>query len=179
MTPEEREAVRALVIAPGGRARPSSDEFLQRFAASDGRALGLKLLRDAVVRRDAVDVELALVVSFHFGFTVDHLALLVDLCFADWHQRHEDVVMALGKIKSPDSVDALVHMAQWVPGYLEYDEARALATKAVWALGGIDGDASDQALSMLADSPASIVAKEAQAQITRRKVHASRHFTLP
>jgi hypothetical protein len=168
VTPAEREAARALVIAPGGQARVSSDEFLERFGAVDGKALGVDLLRDAVERRDAVDVELALIVCFRFGLSEEHLPLLLNLCYADWHHGHEDVVSALGKIRSPDSIDALVHMAQLVPSYLEYDDSRALATKALWALGAIDGDAADQALSMLARSPDRIVAREAEAQITRR-----------
>jgi len=86
--------------------------------------LGLDLLRDAVARRDPIDVELSLVVCFKFGFSDDHLSPLLALAFADWHQRHEDVARALGKLRSPASVDALVHLAEWVPGYLDFDDAR-------------------------------------------------------
>ena len=157
----------ALVVAPGGREALSADEFLREFGVTDGMALGLDLLRDAVDRRDPVDVELALIVCFRFGFSEGHLQLLLTLAFADWHQRHEDVAMALGKIRSPASVEALVHLARWVPGYLEFDESRALATKAIWALGAISGDAAHQALESLARSESSIVAEGAVAQLQR------------
>jgi HEAT repeat protein len=106
-------------------------------------------------------------VCFKFGFSDDHLQPLITLAFADWHQRHEDVAMALGKLRSPSSVDALVHLAQWVPGYLEFDDARALAVKAIWALGGISGDAAHRALESLASSHCSIVAESAIAQLQK------------
>lgn len=166
MSPEECSLVTTLFVVPGRQAL-SNEQFLSEFGAADGVALGLKLLRDAVDRRDPVDVELALVVCFRFGFTDDHLQPLLTLAFADWHQCHEDVVMALGDLRSPASVDALVHLAQWVPPYLEFDDARALVVKAIWALGGIGGDAGRRALKSLASSPYAIVAENAVAQLQR------------
>ena len=156
----------ALVVVPG-RETLSADEFLEGFGTTDGEALGLDLLGDAVARHDPVDVELALVVCFRFGFSDDHVPLLLTLAFADWHQRHEDVATALGKIRSPASVEALAHLAEWVPSYLDYDDARALATKAIWALGSITGDAAHQELESLARSDDSIVAESAKAQIEK------------
>jgi len=145
------------------------EAFSRAFGVSDGVTLSLELLRDAVTRRDATDVELALVVGFTFGFTDDHLSLLIDLCFADWHHSHEDAVSALADLGSSASVDALVHAAECVPGYLEFDEARALATKAVGALGVISGDASTNALEALTASESTIVARNATAQLERRR----------
>jgi HEAT repeat protein len=104
-----------------------------------------------------------------FGFTDGHLQLLLALAFADWHQRHEDVASALGEVHSPVTVDALVHLAHWVPGYLEFDDARALAVKAIWALGGIRGEAARRALTSLASSPCGIVAENAVAQLRSRR----------
>ena len=69
----------------------------------------------------------------------DHLDLLVQLASADWHHKHEDVVSALGQLRSPAAVEALYHAAWWVPDYLDFDESRALAVKAIWALGGTPG----------------------------------------
>jgi HEAT repeat protein len=165
MSPEERSLVRSLYVLPG-RQPTSNEQFLREFGAEDGVALGLGLLRDATKREDPVDVELALVVCFTFGFSDDHLQPLSALAFADWHQRHEDVASALGKLRSPASVDALAHLAQWVPAYLEFDDARALAVKAIWALGGIGGDAH-QVLTSLASSSRSTVSEAAVAQLQK------------
>jgi HEAT repeat protein len=167
MSPDERALVMALVVLPIGRQPLAADEFLREFDASDGVVLGLDLLRDAVDRHDPVDVELALIVCFKFGFSDDHLQPLLTLAFADWHQRHEDVASALGRLGLPASVDALLHLAQWVPPYLDFDDARALATKAIWALGGISGDAAHKALKSLASSQCSIVAENAVAQLQK------------
>jgi PBS lyase HEAT-like repeat-containing protein len=166
MSPEERSLVMALFVVPG-RQPMSNEEFLKEFGAADGAALGLDLLREAVDGRDPVDVELALVVSFRFGFSDGHLQPLMTLAFADWHQRHEDVASALGELRSPASVDALEHLARWVPAYLEFDDARALAVKAIWGLGGIGGDAAHRALKSLASSECGIVAENAVAQFQK------------
>jgi HEAT repeat protein len=106
-------------------------------------------------------------VCFRFGFSDAHLELLMTLALADWHQRHEDVASALGELRSPASVGALVHLAEWVPGYLEFDDARALAVKAIWALGGIGGEEARGALASLASSPSRIVAESAVAQLEK------------
>jgi hypothetical protein len=167
MSPGQRSLVRLLYVLPGGPPPLSQDEFLRRFGAPDGVALGLDLLRDAVERRDSLDVELALVVCFKFGFSVGHLQPLLALAFADWRQRHEDVAAALGRLKSPASVDALTHLPRWVPAYLDFDDARALAVKAIWALGGIGGDAAHAALTSLASSGSGVVAENAVAQLVK------------
>jgi len=154
-------------VVPGGGQPLPPGEFLRQFGVPDGIALGLGLLRDAVERRDSVDVELVLVVCFRFGFSDDHLQPLRTLAFEDWHQHHEDVALAMGKLRSPDSVKALVHLAQWVPDYLEFDDARALAVKAIWALGGIGGEVAHEALKSLASSDCSVVAENAIAQLQK------------
>ena len=156
----------ALAVVPG-RTALSAAEFLEGFGTTDGESLGLDLLRDSIDRLDPVDVELALVVCFRFGFSEGHLPSLLALAFADWHQRHEDVATALGMIRSPASVRALAHLSEWVPSYLEYDEARALATKAIWALGSISGDTAHAALESLARSDDRIVAESARSQMER------------
>jgi HEAT repeat protein len=168
MSPEERTLIMALYVLPG-RQPMSKEQFLREFGAEDGVALGLRLLQDATERRDPLDVELALVGCFTFGFTDGHLPPLLTLAFADWHQRHEDVASALGKLRSPASVDALAHLAQWVPAYLEYDDARALAVKAIWALGGTPGPAAEQALKQLLSAEDEIVRKAATKQLLRRE----------
>lgn len=167
MTPEQEDLVMALVVAPGGSEPMAAADFLEAFGAPDGLVLGLDLLRDAVARRDPDSVELSLIVCFNFGFSLDHLDPLVALAFADWHERHEDVASALGRLRSPAAVAPLLHLAEWVPAYLAFDDARALATKAIWALGSIADDASVEALERLVGSDEPIVAEGAKAQLEK------------
>jgi hypothetical protein len=169
MTPEERRLVLSLVTAPKAPAELSPDEFLRRFGVSDGQTLGLRLLREAVARRDGEDAELALIVCSVFGVTMDHLEPLVRLVAADWHVKHEDAVTLLGRLRTPDAVDALYEATQWVPAYLDFDESRALADKAVRALAAIPGERAEQALLRLLDADDAVVRKQAEKQIARRR----------
>jgi hypothetical protein len=156
-----------LVIVPGHDRPLTAEEFLRQFNATDGISLGLHLLVDAIDRQDPIDVELAFVVCFQFGFSDGHLDPLITLAFSEWHQRHEDVAMALGKLRAASSVAALEHLAQWVPSYLEFDESRALAVKAIWALGSIRGEQAHRALESLSQSTCRVVAENALAQLQK------------
>ena len=171
MTPQERELIKSLVVVPGRGRRASPEEVVHRFGASDGHVLGLDLLRDAVQRQDATDLEMAFIACRAFGvnFTVDHLGLLQQLSVADWHCKHEDVVTALGELRSPKAVHALYQATQWIPKYLEFDENRALAVKAIWALGNTPGDEAQLSLVQLLESDSPILRAEARKQLERRK----------
>jgi hypothetical protein len=107
MTPEDRRVISSLVVVPGRGRLGSPEDVLRHFRTTDGRELGLSLLRDAVYCQDGLDVEMALIVCVTFGFTMDHLDLLIELAAADWHHTHEDVVSALGQLRAPAAVDVL------------------------------------------------------------------------
>ncbi|TLF92252.1 HEAT repeat domain-containing protein [Nocardia cyriacigeorgica] len=169
MTPEDKDAIMSLVNYPGRVAGPEDRQaVLAHFGTADGVSLGLDLLERAASKRDIDDLELALIVCFAFGVTNAHLSVLLELSQEDWHRSHEDIVSKLGELTSPDSVTALRELAEWVPAYLEYDESRALARKAIWAIGGIPGPEAEGALIQLAGSDDEIVRKEAKRQLDRR-----------
>jgi HEAT repeat protein len=93
----------------------------------------------------------------------------VRLGSADWHVKQEDVVGLLGDLKTPAAVDALYEATQWVPAYLDFDENRVLADKAVRALAAIPGEKAEQALLRVLDTPDATVRKQAEKQIARRR----------
>ncbi|MEU2232150.1 HEAT repeat domain-containing protein [Streptomyces vietnamensis] len=169
MTPEEQDLVMGLVFVPGEGRRRTLDEVLARFGGSDGGTLALRLLRDAMERRDADDVAMALIVKAAAGASGEEfLEPLTELSRADWHTRHEDVVRMLGKLRSPKAVPALGEAARRVPEYLEWDENRALAVKAIWALGAIPGEEARDALNGLRDAENEIIRENALKQLARR-----------
>lgn len=96
-------------------------------------------------------------------------------CSEEWHRKHEDVVTALGQLRTPAAVDALRHRRllyrenQWVPADLDFDDSRALATKAVWALGGTPSDEAERALMRLLDAESQLVRDGARRQLARGK----------
>jgi len=57
MTPEERALIFSLVLVPGRPYKGNRDAILQHFGTQNGRALGLRLLRDAIDVKNAEDVE--------------------------------------------------------------------------------------------------------------------------
>jgi hypothetical protein len=165
MTEKERRLVLAIVTR-----ELSPTEFLKQFRATvDGQKLCSELLSEAIESRNADDVECSMIVGYTFGFTERHLEALLLLVKEPWHVKHEDVVTALGKLRTPKAVDGLLSATKWVPDYLDFDESRALAVKAIWALGSIEGPEADAALNELLNDPDPIVAAGAAKQIERRQ----------
>lgn len=133
--------------------RVSRDSFLRHFGESiDGAGLAVTLLDESYRDRDKDGVECALIVAFTFGIDKRNLPVLCKLLDADWHVKHEDVVTALGELADPRSVDVLRRATEYLPVYLDYDESRALAVKAIWALGRIPGKHANDVLIELGKS---------------------------
>ena len=175
MTPEAEKLILSLVYRPGDTSGGDPGAVLRYFGTDDGAALGRQLLRDAVEREDATDFELALIVCNRFdAFDESLLPLLSSQALADWHQRHEDVVSRLGKYRSSATVDVLYRSTQWIPDYLDYDESRSLARKAIRALGGIPGPEAEQALTRLLEDEDEDLREIAADQLRRHRGLASR-----
>jgi len=134
----------------------------------DDRAFALSILADAISKRDSLNLAAGLSLAFEFGFSAEHLGLLISLVDADWHHSHEDVVWALDKLGDLKSVDALFKATQIVPQYLAYDDTRALASKAIWALGNLNDKIADEKLRLLAESDCEVIKEDALEQLERR-----------
>lgn len=168
MTPAEQELTLALATARPGVAPLDPVDYLHRLGVSDGTELSLDVLRDAIARRDAGDVEMGVILTSVFGLTDRHLAVLCELAHLDWHTCHEDVARMLGQLRAPAAVPALVELARWVPEHLRHDEGHALARKAVHALGWTPGPEAEQALREIASVGADTVRETALKQLARR-----------
>ena len=116
MTEEQRKLCGALALFPNGRRRMNKEDFVRRFpsAVEHGR-LAPRILEDAYKARESRDLECALIIGFVFGFAPQHTKILSHLVEADWHVRHEDVVSALDKLRTPGTVEALFRATQWIP----------------------------------------------------------------
>jgi hypothetical protein len=144
--------------------------FLHDWGTDDGYRLGIDLLADAVRRRDGRDAELSLTVTFAFGQGEEHLPLLLEMAPAAWHHSHENVISSIAGYRTPAAVDTLYAATQWVPEYLGFDEARALAVKAIWGLGAIRDHSADVALERLTGSDHEIIALNARQQLDQRRL---------
>ena len=147
----------------------SKEEFLRQFPSSvEQGKLAWRLLEEAYRTQNAEDLRCALIVGFTFGFAPEHQDILRRLVEANWHSSHEDIVEALETWPSPDAVEALFSATQWIPNYLEFDDSRALAVKAIWALGKIPGTEAERRLKELARSGNAILRRTAVKQLERR-----------
>ncbi len=145
-------------------------EFLRQFrGATDPAKLTASLLEDAFTNRNADDVEYALMVGFTFGFSDAHVDVLIRLASVSWHRKHEDIITALGRLRDAKAGNVLWTATQQIPDYLAFDESRALAVKAIWALGKLPGSEAESALRKLAASNVSVIRDAALQQLERRK----------
>ncbi|HEV2639434.1 MAG TPA: HEAT repeat domain-containing protein [Actinocrinis sp.] len=158
----------SLPCRPRDRSGGDPQAVLDYFQTTDGVALGRSLLAEAVAEKEESGVDLALIVCARFATAADIKPLLFELAPAGWHHDHESIVSLLGKLKSPDTVDALYHATQWIPEHLDYDESRALAGKAIWALGAIPGPEATAALTRLLDDKDESLHERAARQLRRR-----------
>jgi FMN phosphatase YigB (HAD superfamily) len=152
--------------------RISEDEFLRemRIARGDASAFALKMLEEAHGQRSEDDVECGLLLAFTFGLSREFVDTLIRLSDADWHHSHEDVVMALDNLRDKRAIDAFYRAALKLHPYLEYDDDRALAGKALWALGNLADPIADEKLRQLARSDQAIVREYATKQLHHRGI---------
>ncbi|WP_437676274.1 hypothetical protein [Sorangium sp. So ce131] len=151
------------------RDKITAAEFGRAFPAAPHElgGLGLRMLQDALRQEDPVGVEFGLYLGYCFGFSDSYVDVLSRLAEEGWHQRHEDVVGALEKLRLPGTVDVLRRTALVRHGYLEYDESRALGVKCLWALGKIGTPEAVAALGELLCAGDPVLASEAEKQLLR------------
>ena len=170
MTGEQRKLCGELTIFPNGLRRISKEDFLRKFPSAivHGK-LALNWLEEANSLQNADDLNCGLAIGFVFGFAPEHKKILCQLLKVDWHYSHEDIVSALQTWPTPDTIEALFDITQWIPTSLKYDNARALAVKAIWALGKIPSPEAETKLETLTHSDNQILKKNAQEQLNRRQ----------
>lgn len=120
-----------------------------------------RLLREALAAHSADDVELVMILAFKAGLFADWAGVIGEALDADWHHSHEDLASALQDIRDPSSVPVLLRAAPKHHGYLDYDDAHALAVKCIWALHDIGTAEAASALEVLTHSATPIIADEA------------------
>jgi hypothetical protein len=151
------------------RGQIREDDFYREFRIKPGEAssTGRAMLVRASQERDPAGVEFGLYLGHRFGVSEEYLDVLLGLACEPWHERHEDVIDALAKLKAPRSVEALYRTALTTFPYREYDEFNSLGTKCVRALGAIQTKEAIIQLGNLMANGGPILEGEAQAQLRR------------
>lgn len=145
MNSEQKNLVLSVVNNQPLRAGKITDEeFLKLFPCTQENVEDFidDILKNAHSSKDLKEVEYALYIGFHFGFTSKHEDILIHILGDDFHYKHDDVVRALVKIKakSDDAVNALYNCALSEYDYLadeREDDNYMLAWNCIYALAKI------------------------------------------
>lgn len=139
MKAEQRDAILKMVAYPGESGRHGRNGFIAATGIDHPESWALHELDEGLVNRSAEDVELATTLGALLGVDDRWVDPLIKVLDADWTRSHEDAAEILGDLADPKAVPALIRATRWVPEYLDYDEGRALAVKAIHSLGKIPG----------------------------------------
>lgn len=121
--------------------------------ALENDQLSLSFLRQATGDCDAESLQCALLVGFAFGFPPSSIDTLCELLGAEWHWSHEDLVEALHDFDGEKVARSLFQATRWIPPYLAFDDSRALATKAIWAISRLKSVDARGLLTLLENDP--------------------------
>ncbi|EMA8639668.1 hypothetical protein U5O47_003884 [Cronobacter malonaticus] len=169
MNSEQKKLVLSVINNKPLRAGKITDEeFLKLFPCTQGNIENFidDILKNAHFSKDLKEVEYALYIGFHFGFTSKHEDILIHLLDDDFHYKHDDVVRALIKIKakSDNAVNVLYKCALSEYDYLADDREDGnytLAWNCIYALVKIGSNYAIEKLKALSKNPISEIKKKA------------------
>lgn len=116
----------------------SKEDFLKRFdlSVSDARELCHDVILTAAESRDGERLEYGLILGFLFGFAEGLVKTLGECALEGWHEKHEDVIVAFGRlskdIKGLEPILTAAALKKWP--YLEYNDGYQLLRKCLRAL---------------------------------------------
>lgn len=144
MSVPEDEKLAILAVVTG---QVNETEFVESFSYNPSER-ALHWLREGLTARDNLAIELALHLGLRFGLKAEMTPILKQLTTAGWHQRHEDVAEALGRLAQPGSEAALYTLATTEFDYRAYDDSQSLGRRCIRALERV---ATPEAASKLRD----------------------------
>ncbi len=166
MTHEEQEFILKLSTS-----EISQEDFLKKFGASRQEVPLLieRLLRESFKEADEDGIDCALLVGFVFGFGVRHIQILCELSDADGHHSHEDIVSALDELRTPRATDVFFRAIQARHKYLDFDDAHALAVKALYALSNLNTESAREKIRLATHSDVPRIAEQARERLRELK----------
>jgi hypothetical protein len=151
-----------------GLKRMSREEFFARVGGNlSGEELALQALKDGFKQKNSEYIEFGLGAGDIFGLPREAIELLKHLYEADWQSRHEDIVWALDRFRDSQLVDFFYGATQVTPTDLLWDYNRALAVKAIYALGNIGSGKARAYLEEISKSDHPRLRTEASNQLLR------------
>lgn len=131
----------------------SPERFFREFRpAIDRISLISDFLEAAIQTQDDDNLDDTLFLGSGYGYCQAHLPLLIVLLRQEWHTQHESLVDIIAEFKSDTAIEVLDWAAQIRLAYLDYDDSKALARKAIYALAKIPSHEALEKLESIAQS---------------------------
>ncbi|MBL7742753.1 MAG: HEAT repeat domain-containing protein [Chitinophagaceae bacterium] len=108
--------------------------------------------------KDASALERLLAFDNENMFSRSHTNILCQLFLEDWHENHEDILMTLGTLKDPASIQSIV---QCMKSKLNYYTGNDIPRNAIWALRTINTTDSIKEIEFLTTSPDDFIREHA------------------
>jgi len=119
-------------------------------------------LTELLKTKNASLLEDLLIIAEWDGLNQKYTNILIWLLKEDWHDRQEDIVMAMEVIKDPMTVEVLYDTAERFPSY---DEGRSLTKKCIWALIAIGTEEAKDKIELLTFSKDNLVSQIAASEL--------------
>lgn len=147
----------------------SDEDFIEKYTRLN-KAISQKIkeeLENSLLKKNAFTLELTLYVGFHFSFSIDDEEILVLILNGSWHQKHDEVLRALVKIKacSNSAVDSIYYCAINNFDYLEDDKddgIYTLSSNCIYALAKIGTEYAVEKLYLLSKNGQQEISKKAK-----------------
>ncbi len=118
-----------------------------------------KWFTEEISNKDPYNIELLLLLLFHFGIEKKFADILGPLLIEDWHTCHEDIAFYLEHSKDPSTPKYLYTASTIDFDYLDYQsDYRALSRKCMYALYSIGNEESIEYLYALSKHENNIIA---------------------
>jgi hypothetical protein len=165
------------------RRSPDVGELRDRFQFEDGVDFGFEYSTAAVEQQSEAGLAVGTLLASVLGFahTDRYSRLLFVVSKETWHHLHEDIVLEVDmelKLRSPEACDFFYEMALFVP-HPGFDVYRALCRKAMFGLGNIHSELSEQRIRELALSDDELVREYAFEQIYRHDIQGIERIVDP
>ena len=125
-------------------------------------------LKNAYKNHDAERVdELMYLIFMYEAFELEYVDILNKLLVSEWHFQHENIVLALQKISSIDSLDYLYKAIELNLEYLLWDENHAFEIKCVRGIYYIGKEKGIPYLEKLCNHKCTAIKEMAQRQLKK------------
>ena len=136
-------------------------DFVRQYFSQTGVLINdtfcVNILEESIAKQDPDGIDDGIFLISIIGPSHMYSEILSDLLLAEWHFKHEDIVMI--------TVDCLYLTAFKKLPYLDYDDTFGLARKCIYALAAIQTSDAINKIKLLTTNPNEVISKYAKKEL--------------